>query len=90
MGRPRKYASEAEQQRAHAASQRAYRQRQTAESVPVDRAALGELVAAVETAAAAGDPLARRLSPATPDTLLRNLARVFRERATAAREELPT
>ncbi len=90
MGRPRKYASEEEKQRAHAESQRAYRQRQTAETLPVDRAALGELVAAVETAAAAGDPLARRISPATPDTLLRNLARVFRERAAAAHREPPT
>jgi hypothetical protein len=70
MGRPRKFATDA-------ARQAACRQRLAAGRVWVDRAALEALVAAVEAAAAAGDPVAIRVRTGTADSLLRNLARHF-------------
>lgn len=79
MGRPRKHESDAERRQAHAASQRAYRRRQAEDTVPVDRRALEELVAAIDGAAQAGDPVARRVRTGGADSLLRNLARHFRQ-----------
>ncbi len=89
MARPRVYTTDAERQQAHATSQRAYRRRQVAGRVLVDRPALEQLLAAVDAAAAAGDPVARRVRTATAEGLLRNLARHFRERATT-RDAPPT
>ena len=82
MARPRVYTTDEERRQAHADSQRAYRRRQVAEKVLVDRQAIEQLLAAVDAAATAGDPLARRVRTATAESLLRNLARHFRERAT--------
>jgi hypothetical protein len=79
VARPRKHTSEEERQRAHAASQAGHRRRQAA--------ALAELAAAVEAAAEAGDPVARRCRTAPADALLRNLARYFREAADHSSEE---
>jgi hypothetical protein len=74
MARPRTYANDTERKRAH-------RQRQAEQTVKVDRAALSELLAAVDAAAIAGDALAQRVRTATPDALLRNLALHFRTAA---------
>ena len=82
MARPRKYTTVEQRQQAHAASQRAYRRRLVEETVPVDRKAMEGLLAAGNAAAAAGDPVARRVRTATPDSLFRNLGRHLRERAT--------
>jgi hypothetical protein len=45
----------------------------------VERAAVEALMQAVEQAAAAGNATARWVQSGTPDSLLRNLARWFRE-----------
>jgi hypothetical protein len=44
----------------------------------VDRAAVADLLQAVERAAAAGNALAQTVKSGTPDSLLWNLARWFR------------
>jgi hypothetical protein len=77
MARPRRYTTDTERRQAHAQSQRSYRRRQDAATLPVDRAALAALVAAVDAAATAGDTVAQRVRTATTDGLLRNLAQPF-------------
>jgi hypothetical protein len=74
MARPRKHAD----QTAKAA---AYRERLAAETVRVSRSAMEALRAAVDAAAAAGDPLAQKVRAGTADSLLRNLAHHFQQRA---------
>ena len=83
MGRPRKYHTEQERRQAAAARQQAYRLRQLAKTAIVDRTALEGLLAAVEAAAAAGDPVARKVRGGSADALLRNLVRWFQERSGA-------
>lgn len=82
MPRPRKYSTDADRQAAH-------RQRQATETLRVDRAAVEELVAAVETAAAAGDPVARQVRTAGVDALLRNLGHHFRQVAQRSPDARP-
>jgi hypothetical protein len=77
MARPAKYTTAEERQAANAARQAAFRER----TVRVDRAVLAALVGAVEAAAAAGDPVARRVRTGTADGLLRNLAVYFEAQA---------
>lgn len=86
MARPRKHQTEEQERQAHAAAQARYRRRLVEGTVPVDRAALEELVAAVEEAAAAGDPIARLVRGGTADALVRNLARWFQQRAAGERD----
>jgi hypothetical protein len=76
-GRPRKYPRPAEAAQAHAQRERARRARM----IGVERAAVAELLRAVEQAAAAGHTVARRVKSGTPDSLLRNLAHWFQEDA---------
>lgn len=83
MARPRRYTTDTERRQAHAQSQRTYRRRQAEETVLVDRQAITTLLAAVDAAAAAGDPVARQVRTATADGLLRNLGHHFRLRAAA-------
>jgi uncharacterized protein (DUF2236 family) len=90
MARPRRYTTDTERRQAHAQSQRAYRRRQVEETVPVDRAAVAALLTAVDAAAAAGDPVARRVRTATADGLVRNLGHHFRARATGLDAPPPT
>jgi hypothetical protein len=73
-GRPRKYQRPAEAAQAHAQRERARRARRLA----VERAAVVDLLQAVEEAAAAGNAIARSVKSGTPESLLRNLARWFR------------
>lgn len=73
MARPRKHTDPA-------AKASVYRERLAAETVRVSRPAMEELRAAVDAAAAAGDPLARQVKTGTADSLLRNLAHHFRQR----------
>jgi hypothetical protein len=80
MARPRKHPDDA----ARAA---AYRERLAAQTVRVDRAAMTALRAAVDAAAAAGDPIARSVRTGTADGLLRNLALWFQQR-TAGGDQL--
>jgi hypothetical protein len=77
MGRPRKYATDAERQRA-------CRQRQEGSTVRVERrvlegpyARLEQLQAAIWEAAAAGDEMARACSAASVDTMVENMIRYF-------------
>ena len=72
-GRPRKYPRPAEAAQAHAQRERARRARLLA----VERAAVAELMQAVDQAAAAGNAVARLVKSRTPDSLLRNLAHWF-------------
>jgi hypothetical protein len=81
MGRPKKYETEQERQEAHRAAKRAYRRRQAEGTVPVSRAALEGLMAAIAAAAEAFDPVARQVQTGDADSLLRNLALLFRQRA---------
>ncbi len=74
-GRPRKYERPEEAAQAHAQRERARRARRLA----VERAAVVELLEAVEEAAAAGNAVARLVRSGTPESLLRNLARWFRD-----------
>jgi hypothetical protein len=74
MPRPRKYTSDATRAAA-------YRERRESLTKRVDRKALEAPVAAVEAAAAAGDPDAQTIRTGTVDALLRNLARLFETRA---------
>lgn len=74
--------------RSNAERQAALRKRRAT----VDRAALEDLVAAVEAAAAAGFHAAQKVRTGTPDGLLRNLARWFRTIADEGKpleEDLP-
>ena len=73
-GRPRKYARPEDAARAHAGRERARRAR----TLAVERAAVADLLQAVERAAAAGNALAQTVKSGTPDSLLWNLARWFR------------
>jgi hypothetical protein len=73
-GRPRKYRRPEEAAAAHAERERARRSR----TIAVERAAVAELLQAVEDAAAAGHALARLVKSGTPDSLLWNLAHWFR------------
>jgi hypothetical protein len=47
----------------------------------LERSAVEALMQAVEEAAARGDAVARRVKSGTPESLLRNLAHWFRNRA---------
>jgi hypothetical protein len=78
MGRPRKYETNAERQRA-------YRQRYAMEVVPVDRHAweqlhlrLDHLHQAIAAAKEAGDPTARACSAMMPELILEKLIVHFR------------
>ena len=72
-GRPRKYPRPAEAAQAHAQRERARRAR----SLVVERAAVAELMQAVDQAATAGNAIARLVKSSTADSLLRNLAHWF-------------
>jgi hypothetical protein len=72
-GRPRKYAQPEEAAQAHAQRERARRAR----TLAVERAAVVELMHAVDQAATAGNALARLVKSSTPDSLFRNLAHWF-------------
>ncbi len=74
MPRPRKYQSEAERSAA-------YRERRESLTKRVDRKVVEALVAAIDAAAAAGDPIARQVRIGTVDALLRNLGLYFERRA---------
>lgn len=81
MGRPRQYGSDAERQRA-------FRHRQAAVTVRVERRALDGLTARLEQlqeamrgAAAAGDETARSCQAAHVETMLEKLIGYFRDRA---------
>jgi hypothetical protein len=63
---------------ADAARAAAYRERRESLTKRVDRKVVDELVAAVDAAAAAGDPVARQVRTSTVDALLRNLGQHFR------------
>jgi hypothetical protein len=85
MGRPRRYGSGAERQRA-------YRERQEATWAQVDRRALTQmngrleqLQEAVYRAAAAGDETARACRASSVETVLERLIRHFEERAGAGK-----
>jgi hypothetical protein len=82
MARPRKHTDDA-------AKAAAYRERLAAATVRVDRAAMTALRAAVDAAAAAGDPVARTVRTGTADGLLRNLALWFEQRAAKASSDAP-
>jgi hypothetical protein len=84
MGRPRKYATDAERQRA-------CRERQEASTVRVDRRAwerlhlrLDQLQEALWQAARAGDERARASYAGHQETMLEKLIEAFRSRAAAA------
>lgn len=86
MGRPREYES-------GAARQRAWRERDKRETARVDRGALERLhrrldalQEAVDTAARAGDEVARRSRAAGVDTVVEKLTRYFEESAREKRE----
>jgi hypothetical protein len=64
----------------------AYRERRESLTKRVDRKAVEALVAAVDAAAAAGDPAARQVRAASVDGLLKNLARWFESRRNAPTE----
>jgi hypothetical protein len=72
-GRPRKYPRPAEAAQAHAQRERARRAR----ALAVERAAVAELMQAVDQAAAAGNAVAQSVKSSTPDRLLRNRAHWF-------------
>jgi hypothetical protein len=74
MQRPRKHPSDADRSAA-------YRERRESLTKRVDRKAMEALVAAVEAAAAAGDPVARQIKTAAVDGLLKNLAAYFERQA---------
>ena len=76
-GRPRKHPRPEDAAQAHAQRERARRAR----TMAVERAAVAELMQAVDQAAAAGDAIARLVKSGTPDSLLRNLAHWFQARA---------
>lgn len=76
-GRPRKYARPEEAAQAHAQRERARR----GSKIAVERAAVTELVQAVEAAAAAGHEIAQLVKSGTADSLLRNLAHWFQSHA---------
>jgi molecular chaperone GrpE (heat shock protein) len=85
MGRPRRYESAAQRQRA-------YRERQEAEWAQVDRRALEkmngrleQLQEAVRRAAAAGDETAQGCRAGSVETVLERLIRHFEGRAAAGR-----
>lgn len=89
MARPQQYQSAA-------AKQAAYRLRQTATTVAVDRAALDRLhqrldalQRAVAEAARRGDPLARRCRAASIDTVLDKLIAAFQAADGAGPEPMP-
>ena len=89
MARPRQYQSAA-------AKQAAYRLRQRANTVTVDRAALDRLhqrldilQSAVAEAARHGDPLARRCRAASIDTLLDKLTAAFQTAGKSGTEPAP-
>jgi hypothetical protein len=73
-GRPRKHAGPEEAAQAHAQRERARRARR----MTVERAAVENLMEAVEEAAARGNGMARLVKTGTPESLLRNLAHWFR------------
>ncbi len=73
MPRPRKHASDA-------TKSAAYRERRESLTKRVDRKAVEQLVAAIDAAAAAGDPVARQVKSGSVDALLRNLALFFERR----------
>jgi hypothetical protein len=86
MGRPRRYESAAERQRA-------YRQREEETWAQVDRGALermngrlDQLQEAVRRAAAAGDETAQRCRAGSVETMLERLIRHFEGRAAAGRQ----
>ena len=86
MGRPRRYGSPAERQRA-------YRQRQEGETVRVERRAIEQLHGRLETlqeamweAAKAGEEVAQRSRGASVDTMLEKLTRYFVESARERRQ----
>jgi hypothetical protein len=62
-----------------AARAKAYRERQAAESVRLAPQLLVDLLAAIEGAAAAGNPLAQKVKTGTVESLLKNLTRHFTE-----------
>jgi hypothetical protein len=72
--RPRKYQSDADRAAA-------YREQRESLTKRVDRKAVEALLAAVEAAAAAGDPVARQIKAGTVDGLLKNLAVHFERQA---------
>jgi hypothetical protein len=89
MARPKQYQSVS-------AKQAAYRLRQRATTVAVDRAAwdrlhqrLEALQSAVAEAARRGDPLARRCRAASIDTMLDKLISTFQAAASASPEPTP-
>ena len=89
MARPRQYQSAA-------AKQAAYRLRQTATTVVVDRAALDKLHQRLDTlqtalaeAARRGDPLARHCRAASIDTMLDKLIAAFQTADSSGTEPTP-
>jgi len=72
-GRPRKYLRPEDEARVRAERERARR----ALTMRVDRAAVAELMQAVEQAAAAGNAIAQLVQSSKPGDLLRNLAHWF-------------
>ena len=89
MARPQQYQSAA-------AKQAAYRLRQTASTVVVDRAALDRLHKRLDTlqsalaeAARRGDPLARRCRAASIDTMLDKLTAAFQAAESTGTEATP-
>jgi N-acetylglucosamine kinase-like BadF-type ATPase len=74
MQRPRKYPSDPDRSAA-------YRERRESLTKRVDRKAVEALSAAVDAAAAAGDPVARQIKTGTVDGLLKNLAIHFERQA---------
>jgi acyl-CoA reductase-like NAD-dependent aldehyde dehydrogenase len=80
MPRPRKYQSDSDRSAV-------YRERREKQTKRVDRAAVEALVAAVDAAAAAGDPIARQVRAGSVDALLRNLGDCFEKRAAALVQE---
>jgi hypothetical protein len=74
LQRPRKHPSDADRSAA-------YREQRERLTKRVDRKTVEALVAAVEAAAAAGDPIARQLKTDTVDHLLKELAACFERRA---------
>jgi hypothetical protein len=85
MGRPRRYGSAAERQRA-------YREREAATWAQVDRRALEQmnqrleqLREAVGRAAAIGDPTARSCRASSVETVLERVIRHFEDRAEAGK-----
>ena len=89
MARPQQY-------RSAAAKQAAYRLRQTATTVVIDRAALDRLhkrldalQSALEEAARRDDPLARRCRAASIDTMLDKLIAAFQAAESTGTEATP-